>query len=323
MSPDPPRAAADGWPRPRPGRRVRGHSAVLLPFDAAGRIDWRAFAAHLERTAAAGLVPAVNMDTGYVHRLDAADRARVLELAKRHVGEGFVAGAWVPAEPEGARWRPEPHREAMARVREAGGLPVVFPSPALGRLEDAAWVEAHAALARDCDRFLAFELGPAFVPFGRILEPAAWAGLLDVPACLGAKHSSLSREAEWQRLALRDARRPDFLLLTGNDRAIDMVLYGSDYLLGLSTFAPDFFARRDALLAAGDPAFFAWNDLLQYLGELAFRDPVPAYRHSAAQFLHLRGWIATDRVHPGSPTRPASDRALLAELLARLEALAS
>ena len=33
------------------------------------------------------------------------------------------------------------------------------------------------------------------------------------------------------------------------------------------------------------------NDALQYLGAFAFRPPVPAYRHSAAQFLALRGWI--------------------------------
>jgi hypothetical protein len=43
---------------------------------------------------------------------------------------------------------------------------------------------------------------------------------------------------------------------------------------------------------------------------------VPAYKHSAAQLLHLRGWIATDRTHPQSPTRPDSDRAILADWLA-------
>ena len=83
-------------------------------------------------------------------------------------------------------------------------------------------------------------------------------------------------------------------MLTGNDRAIDMVVHGSDYLLGLATFAPDWFAARDAAWTAGDRAGFAQrNDLLQYLGQFAFRDPVPAYRHSAAEFLRLRGWIAS------------------------------
>jgi hypothetical protein len=86
-----------------------------------------------------------------------------------------------------------------------------------------------------------------FVPFGRIPSLDAYRGMLDIPACIGAKHSSLSRQAEWDRLRLRDEHRPEFLVLTGNDLAIDMVVYGSDYLLGLSTFAPDLFARRDRL----------------------------------------------------------------------------
>ncbi len=96
--------------------------------------------------------------------------------------------------------------------------------------------------------------------------------------------------------------------------AIDMVMYGSDYLLGLSTFAPDLFARRDAMWAAGDPAFYELNDVLQYLGFFAFRAPVPAYKHSAAMFLHLRGWIESDVTHPKSPRRPDSDRAVLLEI---------
>jgi hypothetical protein len=85
------------------------------------------------------------------------------------------------------------------------------------------------------------------------------------------------------------------MVLTGNDLAIDMVMYGSDYLLGLSTFAPDLFAERDRRWAAGEASFFELNDLLQYLGHFAFRPPVPAYRHDAAMFLELRGWAASDR----------------------------
>jgi hypothetical protein len=125
---------------------------------------------------------------------------------------------------------------------------------------------------------------------------------------------------EWERLQLRDAKRPDFHVFTGNDLGIDMVMYGSDYLLGLSTFAPDLFAKRDRFWQAGDPAFFELNDLLQYLGFFAFRPPVPAYKHSAAQFLRLRGWITTDQTHPRSTRRPDSDRAVLADILNRLNA---
>src|SRR5204863_484024 len=89
---------------------------------------------------------------------------------------------------------------------------------------------------------------------------------------------------------------------------------GSDYLLGLSTFAPDLFARRDAMWAAGDPAFYELNDALQYLGFLAFRAPVPAYKHSAAMFLRMRGMIDCDATHPRSPRRPESDRELLCDI---------
>ena len=45
-------------------------------------------------------------------------------------------------------------------------------------------------------------------------------------------------------------------------------MYGSDYLLGLSTFAPDLFAKRDAMWAAGDPGFYELNDLLAVPGVL-------------------------------------------------------
>ena len=79
-----------------------------------------------------------------------------------------------------------------------------------------------------------------------------------------------NRRGEGARL--RDEIRPDFKILTGNDLAIDMVMYGSDYLLGLSTFAPDLFARRDRYWLAGDRRFYELNDILQYLGFLAFGD---------------------------------------------------
>ena len=146
--------------------------------------------------------------------------------------------------------------------------------------------------------------------------------MLELPALVGAKHSSLRRDAELDRLGVRDRVRPEFLVLTGNDLAIDQVVYGSDYLLGLSTFAPDAFAGRDQAWAAGDEvAFWELNDLLQYLGQLTFRAPVPGYRHDAAMFLELRGWIGSSRTHPGSPTRPDTDRALLADIASRLDAL--
>jgi 4-hydroxy-tetrahydrodipicolinate synthase len=143
---------------------------------------------------------------------------------------------------------------------------------------------------------------------------------MEVPAIRGMKHSSLDRVVELRRLELRDRVRPDFALYTGNDLGIDMIEYGSDYLLGLATFSPEAFAARDRAWEAGDPAYFALADALQHLGNVAFRPPVPAYKHSAAIFLHLQGRILTDRTHPRSPERPPWEREILADCRERLQA---
>lgn len=305
--------------RVRPRRTITGMSAVLLPHTAGGAVDWDGLAAHVARTAGAGLTPAVNMDTGFVQVLDEATRDRVLEVAAAN-SDGFVAGAHLD-DRAGDRFDLEGYRRQVDRIVARGGLPIVFPTHGLTALDGDGWVGAHAALAEQCDRFLAFELGPMFVPYGRIYDLDAYRGLLGIDACVGAKHSSLDRVPEWERLAARDEARPDFMVLTGNDLAIDMVMYGSDYLLGLSTFAPDRFAERDRMWATGDPGFFELNDLLQELGDFTFREPVPGYRHDAALFLELRGWIGSSRVPDGVTLRPDADVDVLRDIAERLGVL--
>ena len=321
-------------PPQRPGRQITGMSAVLLPYAADGTIAWDALAAGVDRTVAAGLVPAVNMDTGYGPWLTAEERRRVLALTTEVVGDRqpvpgwrFVAGAHVdgpsaPAPGGRAVFDLDGYRRAVAEVAQAGGVPIAFPSAGLGGLPEAEIATAHAAIATGtADRLLAFELGRQFHPDGRIWTLDTYAALLDVPAVVGAKHSSLRRRPEWDRLALRDAVRPGFLVLTGNDLAIDMVRWGSDYLLGLSAFAPGAFARRDWLWAADDARAFELDDALQALGAVAFRDPVPAYRHDAALVWRRRRWAPSDLTHPASPRRPDGEAALLDVLLDRLDAV--
>jgi dihydrodipicolinate synthase/N-acetylneuraminate lyase len=315
------RPERDGLPAVVPRRQILGISAVLLPFEAGGGVDWDGFAGLLDRTVGAGLIPAVNMDTGYVQLLDGANRDRVVEMAAGCAGEaGFVAGAFV-ADDSGRGYDERAHAEAMASIVARGGVPVVFPSPGLNALAEDEWVAAHERLGAHVDRFIAFELGAMFVPYGRIYSLDAYAGLLAISSCIGAKHSSLSRRLEWDRLAQRDAHRPDFHVFTGNDLAIDMVCYGSDYLLGLSAFAPDVFAERDRRWAVGDPSFYELNDVLQYLGAFSFRAPVPAYRHDAALFLRERGWIASDATPDGAPRRPGGEREVLVDLARQLGVL--
>lgn len=307
--------------RIRPGRVITGMSAVLLPHTVDGEIDWAAAEAHVARTLDAGLTPAVNMDTGYVQLLSPDQRERVLDIAAAVTGGRFVAGAFV-ADSAGDAFDRSGYLAACERISARGGTPVVFPSHGLNELDDDGWVAALASIGAGVDRFIGFELGSMFVPYGRIPSLEAYEGLVGIGSCIGAKHSSLSRQLEWDRLALRDRVRPDFAVFTGNDLAIDMVMYGSDYLLGLSTFAPEVFAARDRMWAEGDPRFHELNDLLQYLGHFAFRAPVPAYRHDAAIMFELRGWASSDATPAGAPRRPDSDRAVLADILQRLEDVA-
>jgi len=302
----------------RPGRTITGMSAVLVPFAADGSIDWYATEAHIDRTVAAGLTPAVNMDTGYVQLLTDDQQLDVLAIAAVVSGDEFVAGAYVPDQP-GAAFDLDGYLAACEAIASAGGTPVIFPSYGLNSLDDDGWVTALVAIGDRVDRFIGFELGAMFVPYGRIPSLDAYEAMMEIGSCIGAKHSSLSRRLEWDRLALRDRVRPDFRVFTGNDLAIDMVMYGSDYLLGLSTFAPEEFALRDRLWAAGDPRFHELDDLLQYLGQFTFRAPVPGYRHDAAMFFELRGWASSSRTPLGVPQRPESDRAVLADILERLE----
>jgi dihydrodipicolinate synthase/N-acetylneuraminate lyase len=302
----------------RPGRVIEGISAVLLPWSAADRPDLDSFETLLQRTWSAGLTPAVNMDTGFVNLLTSEQRNEVLEATRRVAsGRRFVAGAFIegePGDPEGL------YRREVATIREAGGTPILFQCTALAKVDEGQVLDVYRNVAKDGGPIFAFELGKMFAPFGRIYTLDFFERLLDIEAFTGLKHSSLDRVQEWERLRVRDAKRPYFKLYTGNDLAIDMVFYGSDYLLGLSAFWPEAFAARDRLWAQGDPRAVTLNDLLQYLGFLAFRPPVPAYKHSAAQFLHLRGILPTSLIHPKSPTRPAEDVAILQDIADRITA---
>lgn len=300
-------------------RKILGMSAILLPVTSSQEVDWAGFEQHVQRTLDAGLVPAVNMDTGFAHLIDDAIRVEVLRRTQTLCdGRQYVAGAFV-GDQAGAGFHGDAYCQQIQQIQSRAGTPVIFQSYGLTELGDDDLVAAYGKLGSETDQFIAFELNPVFAPFGKVYSLEVYQQLVQVPQCVGAKHSSLDRKLEWQRLAVRDALRPEFRVLTGNDLAIDMVMYGSDYLLGLSTMAPDLFALRDKYWEEGDAEFLHSNDWLQYLGCFTFRGPVPAYKHSAAQFLKLRGWLDCDDTFPGSPTRPDSDREVLNSLLEGLE----
>jgi dihydrodipicolinate synthase/N-acetylneuraminate lyase len=292
------------------GRKVHGIAAALLPFEKDGRTAVEAFQNHLRATQQAGLMNAVNMDTGYVNYLSETEKLDVLRWTRDALGSDapFVAGAYI----EGQAGDPVGlYRKQMDAIVAHGGIPILFQTSALRGRGPAEKAAVYREASRGYEHVLAFELGEMFAPNGEIFEEETVRRLMDIPEIKGMKHSSLDRMVELERLALRNTQRPEFRIYTGNDLGINMIEYGSDYLLGLATFAPEKFAERDRLWEAGDPEYYAQSDSLQYLGNVAFRSPVPAYKHSAAVFLHLTGRIPTDRTHAKNVTRPNGEAELL------------
>jgi 4-hydroxy-tetrahydrodipicolinate synthase len=307
--------------RIRPRRKINGIAAALLPFNQNGSIAVEAFQTHLRATHAAGLGNAVNMDTGYVHYLSEAEQSQVLKWTREALGPNvnFVAGVYIE-DLDGDIV--SLYRRKIDQVIDYGATPIIFQTKRLHGKDSREKVACYRAICHGYPAVLGFELGQMFAPNGEIFDDSTIRGLMDIPGLIGLKHSSLDRRTEWERLALRDELRPDFRIYTGNDLAIDMIEYGSDYLLGLATFAPEKFAERDRLWQASDPAYYALSDALQHLGNVAFRAPVPAYKHSAAVFLNLTERIPSDRTHPNSLQRPSWEADLMKECARRLDGFA-
>ena len=304
--------------RIKPRRKIKGIAAALLPFAANGEVAVDAFQQHLLRTHSAGLINAVNMDTGYVNYLSEQEQQQVLRWTREALPRNtkFVAGAYI----EGLEGDVVSlYRRKLDEIIEHGGTPIIFQTARLHRQTPREKINRYTEICRGFAEVLGFELSPVFAPNGEIFDDETIRGLMQIPELTGLKHSSLDRIKELERLALRDAVRPEFRIYTGNDLAIDMIEYGSDYLLGLATFAPEKFAERDALWEAGDAGYYTLSDALQHLGNVAFRPPVPAYKHSAAIFLNLTGRMPSDRTHPRNPTRPVWETELMRECAQRFE----
>src|SRR5215213_734255 len=304
--------------RLRPRRKAHGAAAALLPFEEDGRVAVEAFQRRLRATHEAGLTNAVNMDTGYVNHLTDDELLQVLRWTREALGSDvpFIAGAYI----EGRAGRiASLYRRQMDRIIAHGGVPIIFQTARLHGKQAREKLAVYSETCKGYPEVLGFELGRMFAPNGEIFDEETVRALMDIPELKGIKHSSLDRLTELRRLELRDAVRPDFRIYTGNDLGINMIEYGSDYLLGLATAAPEKFAARDRLWETGDPAYYALSDRLQHLGNVMFRAPVPAYKHSVAIFLRLLGRIPSSHAHAHAPRRPAWEIEMLrhcAELLA-------
>ncbi|MCE7883997.1 MAG: hypothetical protein DYH08_09090, partial [Actinobacteria bacterium ATB1] len=180
----------------RPRRRIVGMCAVLLPFSGQ-EIDWAGLGDLVERTLDAGLVPAVNMDTGHGQLIGADERSEVLRLVARATGSRrgpffkpeaaahrFVSGVHVHDQPD-SQFDADGYGSGLAEVVEAGGTPIVFPSWGLSSLRGRRLQAAYRSFGEVATRFLGFELATTFVPEGRIWTLGEYASILEVEQCAG------------------------------------------------------------------------------------------------------------------------------------------
>lgn len=305
----------------QPRRLVQGIAAALLPYGRDGRIAVDAFSRQLISTHHVGLMNAVNMDTGYVNYLSDSERGNVLDWTRQALGKGvpFVAGAYI--ENQSGNDIVTLYRHEIDAIVRYDGIPILFQTARLHGASAEKVGQIYQDVVQGYPHVLAFELGSMFARNGEIYGLETIRRLMEIPELKGMKHSSLNRLVELERLALRDKYRPDFRIYTGNDLGINMIEYGSDYLLGLAAFAPEKFGERDRLWQAGDPEYYALSDALQYLGNVAFREPVPAYKHSAAVFLSLIGRIPSNQTHPKNPQRPSWESEIMMDCARRLSLL--
>src|SRR6267154_2742795 len=109
----------------KPGRKVHGIAAALLPYAADGRVAVEDFQRHLRTTDRAGLMNAVNMDTGNVNYLDEAERRDVLRWTTEALGKDvpFVAGAYIEGQTGEVA---DLYRRQMDAIVGFGGTPILF-----------------------------------------------------------------------------------------------------------------------------------------------------------------------------------------------------
>src|SRR5256885_9254184 len=89
--------------RRRLRRKAHGIAATLLPYESDGSVAVEAFQQHLVATHRAGLMNAVNMDTGYVNYLTDTEKQDVLRWTREALGKDvpFVAGGYIEERPGG------------------------------------------------------------------------------------------------------------------------------------------------------------------------------------------------------------------------------
>lgn len=298
-------------------REPQGYAATPVPFDASGAPDWRGFEQILRRVHDAGLRPAVNVLVGHVEHLDVGQRLHALYTANRLLGHDFAAGVHLADSP-GEPFSVSAYRRQLGVVAERCAMPILLPTWGLAALDADQWQQAHLDLSQDVDQFLASQTSPALDRRGRLDSDDTFVALLRNKRCAGIVHTELARNLLFDRVERRNRLRPDFGVYSANERALDMVAYGCDYVSVTAAVAPSQVARRDRLWASGDRDFHQANDELQAIGSVLAREPHSGVAHGTLLALAELRVIDHAGVPPGAQRRPNAEAEVLLALLETL-----
>ena len=294
------KAAMDPIPPPvRPRRTITGMSAVLVPYTADGNIDWAAFEAHVARTAEVGLTPAVNMDTGYVQLLDARHASPGRSTSPpTSPAAAFVAGAFVADEPGDAFDLDAYVAAAIDAIaapgRHAGDLPVLRAQRACRRRVGRRARRAIGRRRRPLHRLRARRR--CSCPYGRIYSLDAYAALLGI-ARVHRREALVAAAAARSGSGSPSATRcgPTSTCSPATTSPSTWSMYGSDYLLGLSTSRPTCSPRRDRRWATATPRSTSSTTCCSTSATSRSARRCPRTATTRRMFLELRGWAATRR----------------------------
>src|SRR4029077_4896378 len=112
---------------------------------------------HLFATHRAGLMNAVNMDTGYVNYLSETEKLDVLRWTRESLGKDvqFVAGTYIEGQTGDVV---DLYRKQMDTIVAHGGIPILFQTNRLHEKPSAEKAAAYQAICRGYSHVLPFEL---------------------------------------------------------------------------------------------------------------------------------------------------------------------
>ena len=166
----------------RPRRKITGMSAILLPVrppraDRLGRVP---------RPTSTAPSPPACPGRQHGHRVrQPAHPGREAAGARRDAGPGRRPDVRRRGVRRRSRRAPPstwtPTAGPSTRSATPAARPVIFQSYGLTALDGERVLDAYRAIAKHCRRFIGFELGTMFAPFGRIYDLDTYAGLLGDP----------------------------------------------------------------------------------------------------------------------------------------------